>query len=110
MSSQDSRYLLYHYGERLGIDMHEEVQPDLEQILSTDFEVEHILARGLAEEHIPESLRKDFEDQVHRLGNLTIASSYWNKSLSDLPFMKKKNAEGRREKNTSHRYSESSRS
>lgn len=98
MSSQDIRYLLYHYGERLGIDMHEEVQPDLEQILSTDFEVEHILARGLAEEHIPESLRKDFEDQVHRLGNLTIASSYWNKSLSDLPFMKKKNAEGRREK------------
>ena len=98
MSSQDIRYLLYHYGERLGIDMHEDVQPDLEQILSTDFEVEHILARGLDEEHIPENLREDFEDNFHRLGNLTIASSYWNKSLSDLPFTKKKNAEGRREK------------
>jgi len=98
MSSQDIRYLLYYYGEQLGVDIHEEAQPDLERILSTDFEVEHILARELAEEHIPENLREDFEDNIHRLGNLTIASSYWNKSLSDLPFTKKKNAEGSREK------------
>ncbi|EMA19246.1 DUF262 domain-containing protein [Haloarcula argentinensis] len=98
MSSQDIRYLLHHYGEQLGVDMHEEAQPDLERILSTDFEVEHILARELDEEHIPENLREDFEDNIHRLGNLTIASSYWNKSLSDLPFTEKKNAEGRREK------------
>lgn len=98
MSSRDTRYLLHQYGERLGNDVHEDAQPDLERILSTDFEVEHILARGLDEEYIPEDLVKDFEDTVHRMGNLTIASSYWNKSLSDLPFAKKKNAEGRRQK------------
>jgi Protein of unknown function (DUF1524). len=97
MSSRDIRYLLHHYGERLGNNIHEDIQSDLEEILSTNFEVEHILAHGLDEEHIPENLREDFEDNVHRLGNLTIASSYWNKSFSDLPFAKKKNAEGQRQ-------------
>jgi uncharacterized protein with ParB-like and HNH nuclease domain len=98
MSSRDTRYLLYHYGQSLDIDMGENVQRDLEQILSSDFEVEHILAQELNEDHIPESIREEFSDNVHRLGNLTIASGYWNKAYGNLPFSKKKVAEDGREK------------
>lgn len=92
MSSQDIRYLLHHYGEKLDIQMQEDPKPDLRKILSTSFEVEHILARNLPEEDIPEELRDDFEENVHRLGNLTIASEYWNKNYGNLPFKEKKAA------------------
>ncbi len=96
ISSQDIRYLFYHYGQNLDIEIREDVQRDLEQILSTSFEVEHILARKLAEEHIPENLHGEFDDHVHRLGNLTVASEYWNKNYGNLPFEQKKIApEGR---------------
>ncbi len=96
MSSQDIRYLFYHYGQNLDIEIREDVQRDLEQILSTSFEVEHILARKLPEEDIPEDLREEFDDNVHRLGNLTVASEYWNKNYGNLPFEQKKIApEGR---------------
>ena len=98
MSSRDIRYLLSHYGQELGVEVGEYVEHDLEHILSTDFGVEHILARNLADEDIPENLREEFEDNVHRLGNLTIASTYWNSSYGNLPFAKKKTAEGEREK------------
>ena len=96
MSSQDIRYLFYHYGQNLDIEIREDVQRDLEQILSTSFEVEHILARKLPEEHIPENLHGEFDEYVHRLGNLTVASEYWNKNYGNLPFEQKKIApEGR---------------
>lgn len=97
MSSQDIRYLFYHYGQSLDIEIGEDVQRDLEQILSTSFEVEHILARNLPEEHIPEDLRDEFEEHVHRLGNLTVASEYWNKHYGNLPFEEKKIASGERD-------------
>jgi len=96
--SRDIRYLLYHYGQNLDIDMQENVQRDLQQILSNNFEVEHILVRGLDESDVPDSLRDDFEEHVHRLGNLTIASGYWNRSYGNLPFEEKKTAHGGREK------------
>jgi len=96
VSSQDIRYLFYHYGKNLDVEIREDVQRDLEQILSTSFEVEHILARKLPDEHISENLRGEFNEHVHRLGNLTIASEYWNKNYGNLPFEKKKIApEGR---------------
>ncbi|MDY6775198.1 MAG: HNH endonuclease family protein [Halobacteria archaeon] len=90
MSSRDIKYLFYHYGRSLDIDWGENPKRDLQTILSADFEVEHILARNLSREDIPESLRDDFEDNIHRLGNLTVASRYWNSSYGDLPFEKKK--------------------
>ncbi|UTF55595.1 DUF262 domain-containing protein [Natronosalvus rutilus] len=98
MSSRDVRYLLSHYSQELGIEVGEYVEHDLEHVLSTDFGVEHILAQNLADEDIPENLREKFEDNVHRLGNLTIASTYWNSSYGNLPFAEKKTAEGDREK------------
>ncbi len=96
MSSQDIRYLFYHYGQNLDVEIREDIQRDLDQILSTSFEVEHILAQNLPEEHLGESLRSEFGDHVHRLGNLTVASEYWNKNYGNLPFEQKKIApEGR---------------
>ncbi len=90
VSSQDIRYLLYHYGQELEAEDEEFVRRDLKQILSSEFQVEHILAQQLDEEHIPADLQGEFEDHVHRLGNLTIAGRYWNSTYGDLPFEKKK--------------------
>ena len=90
VSSQDIRYLLYHYGQELEAEDEEFVRRDLEQILSSDFQVEHILAQELDGEHIPADLEDEYEDHVHRLGNLTIAGRYWNSTYGDLPFDKKK--------------------
>lgn len=98
VTSQDIRYLLYHYGQSLEAAVDEHVEHKLSQILSSDFEVEHILARKLDEEDIPEDLREEFVDYVHRLGNLTIASKYWNKTYGNLPFDDKKTAGEDKEK------------
>jgi hypothetical protein len=97
MSSQDIRYLFYHYGQNLDVEVHEDVQRDLDQILSTAFEVEHILARKLPEEDIPDDLKEEFDEHIHRLGNLTVASEYWNKNYGNLPFDEKKVASDGRE-------------
>jgi len=98
ITSQDIRYLLYHYGQSLEAAVDEHVKHNLSQIRSSDFEVEHILARKLDEEDIPVDLREEFADYVHRLGNLTTASEYWNKTYGNLPFEDKKAAKGDREK------------
>lgn len=95
--SRDIKYLLYHYAQQLETEIGEEVLKNREQILSTEFEVEHILARNLPEEKIPADLAEEFEEHVHRLGNLTIASKYWNSSYGNLPFEDKKNATGSRD-------------
>lgn len=100
VSSRDIRYLLYFYGQHLEAEAEEFVIKDLEQILSTEFQVEHILAQALQEDDIPENLEGVFEDHVHRLGNLTIAGRYWNSTYGDLPFADKKRVpeDGDREK------------
>lgn len=98
VTSQDTRYLLYHYGQNLEAAVGEHVEHNLSQILSPDFEVEHILARKLDEKAIPADLREEFVDYVHRLGNLTTASEYWNKTYGNLPFEDKKIAKAGREK------------
>lgn len=90
VSSTDIRYLLFHYGQQLEADVDEEVIKDLEQILSTGFSVEHVLAQNLADEHIPIDIRDEYDDHVHRLGNLTIAKKEWNSKYGDLPFEEKK--------------------
>ena len=97
-SSRDVKYLLYYYGQQLEREIGEEVLKNLSQILSTEFQVEHVLARELDEDSVPADLADEFEDSVHRLGNLTIASRYWNSSYGNLPFDEKKRAGGGREK------------
>lgn len=97
-SSRDIKYLLYKYGQQIDSEAGEEVLKDVSHILSEEFQVEHILARKLPVEAVPEDLEEDFDEHVHRLGNLTIASRYWNSSYGNLPFREKKAASGNREK------------
>ena len=60
-----------------------------EKILSPDYEVEHIWAQTPS---VPlnEEERLVLDANVHRLGNLTIASQSWNKSMGNKPFNEKK--------------------
>lgn len=97
-SSRDTKYLLYWYNRQLDADADEELDADLSQILSTEYQVEHILAQNIDPDHIAENLRGEFEEYVHRLGNLTLASRYWNSSYGNLPFEEKKQAGERRKK------------
>ncbi|WP_266080629.1 DUF262 domain-containing protein [Haladaptatus caseinilyticus] len=97
-TSRDAKYLLYKYGQQIDSEAGEEVLKDVSHILSPEFQVEHILARQLPEAAIPENLVGEFDEHVHRLGNLTIASRYWNSSYGNLPFAEKKRASGSREK------------
>jgi hypothetical protein len=97
-SSRDIKYLLYKYGQQIDSEAGEEVLKDVLHILSEEFQVEHVLARQLPDEAIPKDLVEEFDDHVHRLGNLTIASRYWNSSYGNLPFEEKKRASGSREK------------
>lgn len=97
-TSQDIKYLLYKYGQQIDSEAGEEVLKDVSHLLSNEFQVEHILAQNLPEEMIPDELVDEFDEHVHRLGNLTIASRYWNSSYGNLPFTEKKQASGDREK------------
>ena len=42
-------------------------------------------------------MRDSFDEYVDRLGNLTIANEYWNKTYGNLPFSEKKQADSQRE-------------
>lgn len=90
VASRDARYLFFHFGQALEAEDREFVQRDLEQILSSDFQVEHILAQALDDAYIPDNLQDEYEDYVHRLGNLTVASRYWNSTYGSIPFDEKK--------------------
>ncbi len=83
------KYLLAEYEMKRRIEAREPLQLDLAEILSSDYETEHILpqhpAGGLGEEEMIAH-----QEIVHRLGNLTIASKDWNRSMSNRPFEEKK--------------------
>jgi hypothetical protein len=107
VASRDIRYLFFHYGQALEAEDREFVQRDLEQILSSDFQVEHVLAQALEDAYIPEDLRDDYEDHVHRLGNLTVASRYWNSTYGAIPFEEKKHVPNAEDANRQKAYSNS---
>ena len=60
-----------------------------ENILSADYEVEHIWAQHPSIEMQDDELAEYMRD-VHRLGNLTIASKSWNISMGNKLFEKKR--------------------
>lgn len=107
VASRDIRYLFYHYGQALEAEDREFVQRDLEQILSSEFQVEHVIAQALDEAYIPDSLRDDFDEYVHRLGNLTVASRYWNSTYGAIPFEEKKHVPSAEDANRQKAYSNS---
>ncbi len=60
-----------------------------EEILTSAYEVEHIWAQSPADEMSDEQ-KESHARNIHRLGNLTIASESWNKSMGNRTFQEKK--------------------
>ena len=89
LSSRTLRYLLSEYEIHLRpkVDVPLAVATQ-EKLLSSEYEVEHIWAQH-------PSCKMDAEEEehrqnVHRLGNLTIASQSWNKSMGNRTFQEKR--------------------
>ncbi|MCY4578354.1 MAG: HNH endonuclease family protein, partial [Chloroflexi bacterium] len=60
-----------------------------EEILTSDYEVEHVWAQNPARS-LSEIEETQHKESVHKLGNLTIASKAWNISMGNKPFEDKK--------------------
>lgn len=88
------KYLLSEYEIRLRkkIDVPLAVATQ-EKILMSDYEVEHIWAQHPSHEMGAEE-SEEHRQNVHRLGNLTIASQSWNKSMGNRTFQEKKSRPG----------------
>ena len=89
-SPRDIKYLLTEY------ETHLRRKSDLplalstrEKILSSGYEVEHIWAQSPSSE-MSEDEEVEHSQNVHRLGNLTIASASWNKSMGNKSFQRKR--------------------
>ena len=89
LGTRTIKYLLAQYENKLRAKSDEPLSVPLKEILSSEYETEHILpqhpAGGLGEEEMAAH-----QEIVHRLGNLTIASKAWNRSMSNRPFEEKK--------------------
>jgi len=89
LGTKTIKYLLAQYEHKLRTKAGERITLPLAEILSSEFETEHILpqrpAGGLDEEAMAAH-----EEIVHRLGNLTIAAKKWNQSMGNRPFQHKK--------------------
>ena len=93
LGTRTIRYLLAQYENKLRTDANERLTVDLKEILSPEYETEHILpqrpAGGLDEEEMAAH-----QEIVHRLGNLTVASKAWNQGMGNRPFEEKKKTYG----------------
>ena len=93
LGTRTIRYLLAQYEERLRRDAGERMTLPFAEILSSEYETEHILpqhpAGDLGEEEIAAH-----QDIVHRLGNLTIASKQCNQIIGNRPFEEKRDGRG----------------
>ncbi len=88
--SRNIKYLLTEY--EIHLRKHSDVQLAIstrEEILTSAYEVEHIWAQHPAEE-MSDEVKEAHNQNVHRLGNLTIASESWNKSMGNKSFHEKK--------------------
>ena len=90
LSSRTIRYLLSEY------EIHLRTKVDVplaiatqEKILTPEYEVEHIWAQHPSYEMGTEE-ESEHQQNVHRLGNLTIASQSWNKSMGNRTFQQKR--------------------
>jgi len=90
-SSQDLRYLFYFYNEHRAGKEGERGGPTLVEAMSNEYTVEHIWPQSPediplndAGEHPSPEAR--YEANVHRLGNLTLASRSWNSKWGNAEF------------------------
>ena len=90
LGSRSIKYLLSEYEIHLRpkVDVPLAVSTQ-EKILSSDYEVEHIWAQNPSYEMGSEE-ESEHRQNVHRLGNLTIASQSWNKSMGNKTFQEKR--------------------
>ena len=90
LSSRTIRYLLSEYEIYLRpkVDVPLAVATQ-EKILSSEYEVEHIWAQHPSYKMDAEEA-VEHRQNVHRLGNLTIASQSWNKSMGNKTFQEKR--------------------
>ena len=89
LTSREIKYLLSEYEIHLGKMSGEPFTPMQEEILSSPkYQVEHIWPQNKDELKLSEEMTEMHQQNVHRLGNLTITA--WNSSLSNKPFEEKR--------------------
>lgn len=90
------KYLLAQYENKLRENAGEKMRVSLAEVLSSEFETEHILPQHPAW-NLNVAEKATHEAIVHRLGNLTIASKEWNQSMGNRPFEEKRDGKGKPE-------------
>ena len=88
------KYLLAQYENKRRESEGRGLEVNLAEILSANYETEHILPQH-PEADLDEEQMAAHQEIVHRLGNLTIASKEWNQSMGNRPFQEKR--DGRRD-------------
>ena len=94
LGTQTIKYLLAEYEKKRQDDVGERLSLNLAQILSSEYQTEHILPQRPAGE-LGQEEAVAHEEIVHRLGNLTLASKEWNQQMGNRPFDEKR--DGRRD-------------
>ncbi len=89
LKTKTIKYLLAQYEHELQANAGERITLPLTEILSAEFQTEHILSQHPAG-GLDEEAMAAHEDIVHRLGNLTIASKEWNQSMGNRSFEEKR--------------------
>ncbi len=96
LGTRTIKYLLAQYENQLRTDARAPLTVNLTELLSSEYQTEHILpqhpAGGLHEKE-----KAAHQEIVHRLGNLTIASKGWNLSMGNRPFEEKRDRRGESE-------------
>ena len=87
----DIKYLLSEYEIYLRDKSREPLTLPQKEVLSSEYQVEHIWAQNPSDEPEYDDDTKSLHEQnVHRLGNLTITAKSWNSSMGNKPFEEKK--------------------
>ena len=86
---RDIKYLLSEYEIHLREEAKEKLTLAQEDILSPEYQVEHIWAQDTSKLDLTPVMKLKHEQNVHRLGNLTLASRSWNASMGNKPFKEK---------------------
>ena len=94
LGTQTIKHLLAEYEKKRQDDVGERLSLNLAQILSSEYQTEHILPQRPAGE-LGQEEAVAHEEIVHRLGNLTLASKEWNQQMGNRPFDEKR--DGRRD-------------
>ena len=90
INSRTIKYLLSEYEIHLSTKVDVQLAVSIqEKILSPEYEVEHIWAQHPSYKMDAEE-ESEHQQNIHRLGNLTIASQSWNKSMGNKKFQEKR--------------------